>query len=75
VGVLHDLALLYLSVLLKQTRDLILFKTRVDTGDKEVRAGVDGTIVIVLGTAVILRSTATVATVRTGIISRMERRK
>jgi hypothetical protein len=49
VGILHDLALLDLTVLLKEARNLCLLEARVDTGDEEVGTRVDGTIVIILG--------------------------
>lgn len=44
----HDLALLDLTILLKHLGDLSLRQTRMDTSDKEVGAGVNGTIVILL---------------------------
>ena len=46
VGVKHDLALLDITVFLKETSDLLLGKTRVDTGDEEVGAWVDCTIIL-----------------------------
>ena len=46
MGVLHDLALLNLAILLEEAGDLSLGKFGVDTGDKEVRTGIDGTILV-----------------------------
>jgi hypothetical protein len=58
VGIFHDLALLDLTVLLKEAGNLCLLEARVDTGDEEVRARVDGTIIIVLGLLILHGSTA-----------------
>lgn len=52
--VLHDLALLDLTILLKEAGDLGLLQARVDAGDEEVRSGVDGTRVVIIGTIVAL---------------------
>lgn len=54
VWIKHDLALLDVAVLLEETGDLLLRKTRVDTSHKEIGPGVDGSIIrgrttIVLG--------------------------
>jgi len=46
VGIKHDLTLLDITVLLEKTSDLLLRKTRVDTGDEEVGAWVDCTIIL-----------------------------
>ena len=53
VGILHDLALLDLAVLLKETGDLRLLETRVDAGDEEVRAGVDGALIILVAVVIL----------------------
>lgn len=54
VRVSHDLALLNLTILFKHLGDLSLRQTRMDTSDKEVGAGVNGTIVILLRAGCIL---------------------
>lgn len=46
VGIKHDLALLDITVFLEETSDLLLGQARVDTGDEEVGAWVDCTIIL-----------------------------
>ena len=58
VGILHDLALLDLTILLEEAGDLGLLKTRVDAGDEEVGTRVDGTVVILVVVAVLGRGAA-----------------
>jgi hypothetical protein len=58
VGVKHDLALLNITVLLKETGDLLLRETRVDAGHEEVGSGVDGSIIGGRATVVLGRATA-----------------
>jgi hypothetical protein len=53
VRVAHDLALLNLAILFEHLGDLSLGQARVDSGDEEVGAGVDGTIIVVLGRSVL----------------------
>ena len=57
--ILHDLALLHVAVLLKETRDFLLAQARVDTGHKQVGSRVDGTLVV-LGRVIILGRSADV---------------
>jgi hypothetical protein len=45
VGIEHDLALLDIAILLKETSNLLLRETRVDTSHEEVRSRVDGSII------------------------------
>jgi hypothetical protein len=47
VRVTHDVALLDLAVFLKQTRDFIFGKTRVDAGHEKVGAGIGSILVII----------------------------
>jgi hypothetical protein len=55
VRVTHDLALFNVAVLLEHFRNLGLTKARVDACDKEIRAGIDGTVVIIiLGAGLVL---------------------
>ena len=58
MGVAHDLALLDGTVLGEQASHLILRQAGVDTSDKEVRAGVDGTIVVTVTVVILDRSAA-----------------
>jgi hypothetical protein len=46
VGIKHDLALLDITVFLKETSDLLLRETRMDTSDEEVGSRVDCTIIL-----------------------------
>jgi hypothetical protein len=57
VGVLHDLALLDLAVLLEEAGDLGLLDARVDAGDEEVGARVEGALVV-LAAAIVLDGSA-----------------
>jgi len=57
VRVLHDLALLHLTVLLEQASNLGLLQTRVDARDEEVRARVVSTIVILVAAVALDGST------------------
>jgi len=57
VGILHDLALLDLAVLLKEAADLGLLEARVDAGDEEVGAGVDGALIVLVAAIVLDGST------------------
>lgn len=54
MGITHDLALLDLAVLLEHLGDLGLAQAGMDASDKEVRAGVDGSVIIVSGTLAVL---------------------
>lgn len=58
MGIKHDLALLDVAIFLEETGDLLLRKARVDAGDEEVGAWVDGTI-IAGWTALVLGGRAT----------------
>jgi len=60
VRVKHDLALLDITVLLKETSDLGLVETRVDAGDEEVGAWVDSTVILRRRTAIVLGATVKV---------------
>lgn len=51
VWVAHDVALLDLSVLLKQARDLVFGQAWVDTSDEQVGSWVDGLAVAIAATA------------------------
>jgi hypothetical protein len=48
VRVKHDRAVIDITVLLEQTRDIRLSQARVDTSDEEVGARVDGTLILFL---------------------------
>lgn len=47
VGIAHDVALLNLAVLLKETGDLFLTKRRMNAGDEQVGARVAALVIIV----------------------------
>lgn len=52
------MALFDVTVLLEQARNFSFLETRMDAGDKQIGAGVDGTIIIAaLGAVVLDRST------------------
>jgi hypothetical protein len=57
VGIKHDLALLDITVFLEETSDFLLGKARVDTGDEEVGAWVDCTVILGRATLVLDRTT------------------
>jgi hypothetical protein len=48
VGVKHDRAILDIAVLFKQTRNIRLGQAWVNTSNKEVRASIDGTFILLL---------------------------
>jgi hypothetical protein len=48
VGVKHDRAVLDIAILFKQTRNIRLGQARVNTGNEEVRASIDGTFILFL---------------------------
>lgn len=48
VRVHHDRAVVDIAVLLEQTRNVGFSQTRVDAGDKQVGAGVDGALFIII---------------------------
>jgi hypothetical protein len=56
VGIKHDLALLNITVFLEETGNLLLGKARVDTGDEEVGAWVDCTVILGRATLVLGRT-------------------
>lgn len=58
VRVTHDLALLNITILLKETRNLFFEKTWVDTSNEKVRAWVDCTIILRAWSTIVLWSAA-----------------
>jgi hypothetical protein len=48
MGVKHDRAVFDITVLLEEAGDVSFREARVDSGDEEIRAGVDGLIVSIL---------------------------
>jgi hypothetical protein len=47
MGVAHDVALLDIAILFKETRDFILSERGVDAGDEQIRARVAALVVVV----------------------------
>jgi hypothetical protein len=57
VGVKHDLALLDITVFLKETSDLLLRKARVNARDEEVGAWIDCTVILRRAALILGRTT------------------
>jgi hypothetical protein len=57
MGIKHDLALLDIAIFLKETSDLSLGETRVNTGDEQVGAWVNSAIILGRATIVLWRAT------------------
>ena len=64
MGVLHDLALLNVTILLEEAGDLLLAQAGVNASDEEVGAGVDGTIIVLGATMMVLLGRGAVRMVR-----------
>ena len=60
VGIEHNLTLLDVAILLKETSDLLLREARMDTSDKEIGSWVDGSIIRGWATIVLGGTTARV---------------
>jgi hypothetical protein len=58
VGIKHDLALLDITVFLKETSDFLLGKARVNTGNEEVRAGINCAVILGRTALILGRTTA-----------------
>jgi hypothetical protein len=58
MGIKHDLALLNVTVLLKETSNLDFSEARMDTSNKEIRSGVNSTIILRRTTVTLSRTAA-----------------
>jgi len=61
MGIKHDLALLNIAVFLEETGNFNFSETRMDTGDEEVGAWVDSTIILRWTTIVLGRTTGQIS--------------
>ena len=57
MGIKHDLALLDITVFLKETRNLALGETRMDAGNEQIGARVDSAIILRRATIILGRAT------------------
>jgi hypothetical protein len=60
MGIEHNLTLLDVAILLKETSDLLFREARMDTSDKEVGSRVDGSIIRGWATIILGRTTGRV---------------